>query len=83
MNELLENPDPFLSILLIKQPDFIALLELNALFVKITVHSIRTPGPPAPGGDGYRPVVYVCSPYSGNVEENVQNARRYCRFALV
>ena len=36
----------------------------------------------APGGDGYRPVVYVCSPYSGNVEENVQNARRYCRFAL-
>ena len=36
----------------------------------------------APGGDGYRPVVYVCSPYSGNVEENVQNARHYCRFAL-
>ena len=36
----------------------------------------------APGGDGYRPVVYVSSPYSGNVEENVQNARRYCRFAL-
>lgn len=31
----------------------------------------------APGGDGYRPVVYVCSPYSGNVEENVQNARHY------
>lgn len=30
----------------------------------------------APGGDGFRPVVYVCSPYSGNVEENVQNARR-------
>ena len=30
----------------------------------------------------YKPMVYVCSPYSGNAEENVQNARRYCRFAL-
>jgi anti-repressor protein len=36
----------------------------------------------APGGDGFRPVIYVCSPYSGNIEENVCNARRYCRFAL-
>lgn len=25
----------------------------------------------APGGDGFRPVVYVCCPYSGNIEENV------------
>ncbi len=36
----------------------------------------------APGGDGFRPVIYVCSPYSGNIGENVYNARRYCRFAL-
>lgn len=30
----------------------------------------------------YRPLVYVCSPYSGNVAGNVENARRYCRFAF-
>ncbi len=27
------------------------------------------------------PVVYVASPFSGDVERNVMNARRYCRFA--
>lgn len=30
----------------------------------------------------YRPLVYICSPYSGDVAGNVKNARRYCRFAL-
>ena len=30
----------------------------------------------------FRPVVYICSPYSGDVEGNVANARRYCRFAV-
>lgn len=30
----------------------------------------------------FRPIVYICSPFSGNVEENVENARRYCRFAV-
>ena len=29
----------------------------------------------------FRPVIYVCSPYAGNVEENVQKARAYCRYA--
>ena len=31
---------------------------------------------------GYMPLTYICSPYKGEVEENVQNARRYCAFAL-
>ena len=31
---------------------------------------------------GYRPLVFICSPYAGNVEENVKNAKRYCRFAV-
>jgi len=31
---------------------------------------------------GYMPLVYICSPYAGGVERNVQNARRYCAFAL-
>ncbi len=31
---------------------------------------------------GYMPLVYICSPYRGNVEQNIQNARRYCAFAL-
>ena len=30
----------------------------------------------------FRPVVYICSPYSGDIETNVQNARKYCRFAV-
>lgn len=29
----------------------------------------------------YRPLVYICSPYKGDVEKNVQNARDYCRVA--
>lgn len=31
---------------------------------------------------GYMPLVYICSPYAVDVERNVQNARRYCAFAL-
>ena len=31
---------------------------------------------------GYRPLVYVCSPLSGDVERNTEKARRYCRFAV-
>lgn len=30
----------------------------------------------------FRPVVYICSPLSGNVEQNQERARRYCRFAV-
>ena len=30
-----------------------------------------------------RPMVFVCSPYAGCIKENVQNARRYSRFAYV
>ena len=30
----------------------------------------------------YRPLVYICSPYAGDVKANVLNARRYCRFAV-
>lgn len=28
------------------------------------------------------PLVYICSPYQGNVEQNTQAARRYSQFAL-
>lgn len=30
----------------------------------------------------FRPMVYICSPYAGNIEANVAEARRYCRFAV-
>lgn len=30
----------------------------------------------------FRPIVYICSPYSGDVERNTENARRYSRFAV-
>lgn len=30
----------------------------------------------------FRPIVYICSPYAGDVSKNVENARRYSRFAV-
>ena len=30
----------------------------------------------------FRPVVYICSPLSGDVEGNQEKARVYCRFAV-
>lgn len=30
----------------------------------------------------YLPLVYVCSPYAGDVENNVANAKKYSRFAV-
>lgn len=30
----------------------------------------------------FRPIVYICSPYAGDVDANVENARCYCRFAV-
>ena len=30
----------------------------------------------------FRPIVYICSPYAGDVEKNVEAAQRYCRFAV-
>lgn len=30
----------------------------------------------------FRPLVYICSPYSGDVEENIKKAREHCRFVL-
>lgn len=29
----------------------------------------------------YLPIVYICSPYAGDIVRNVENARRYSRFA--
>ena len=31
---------------------------------------------------GYMPLVYICSPFRGDVEGNMRNARNYCAFAL-
>ena len=30
----------------------------------------------------YRPLVYICSPLSGDVPGNTEKARQFCRFAL-
>jgi len=30
----------------------------------------------------YRPLVYICSPLSGDVEGNTERTRKFCRFAL-
>ncbi len=30
----------------------------------------------------FRPIVYVCSPYAGDVEGNILRARRCCRYAV-
>lgn len=31
---------------------------------------------------GYRPLVYICSPYSGDVERNIFRAKKYSRYAV-
>lgn len=31
---------------------------------------------------GFRPLIYVCSPFSGDVEGNMTRARRYSRYAV-
>ena len=33
-------------------------------------------------GRTFRPLVYICSPYSGDVEAHTASARHYCRFAV-
>ena len=30
----------------------------------------------------YMPVVYICSPFSGDTEKNTENAKRYSRYAV-
>lgn len=30
----------------------------------------------------YRPLIFVCSPFSGEVERNIQKARRFCRYVV-
>ena len=30
----------------------------------------------------FRPIVYICSPFSGNVDSNIAAAQRYSRFAV-
>ena len=30
----------------------------------------------------FRPIVYICSPYAGEIEKNVTAARKYSRFAV-
>lgn len=31
---------------------------------------------------GYKPVVFICSPYAGDVQENVNKTHRFCKFAV-
>lgn len=30
----------------------------------------------------FRPIIYICSPYSGDTKTNIENAKRYSRFAV-
>lgn len=30
----------------------------------------------------YKPLVFICSPYAGNIQRNTERAREYCRFAV-
>lgn len=31
---------------------------------------------------GYRPIVYICSPYAGDTVRNILAAQKYCKFAV-
>ena len=30
----------------------------------------------------HRPIVYICSPYAGDTNQNIENARKYSRYAV-
>ncbi len=30
----------------------------------------------------FKPIVFICSPLAGDMERNLENARRYCRYAV-
>ena len=30
----------------------------------------------------FKPMVFICSPFAGDIEKNLDNARRYCKFAV-
>ena len=36
----------------------------------------------AAGSPAFRPLVYICSPYAGDMEANAAHARHYCRYAV-
>lgn len=33
-------------------------------------------------GTGYRPLVFICSPFAGDIEVNTERTKNYCRFAV-
>ena len=43
---------------------------------------ISTEEKAAKRASNFRPLVYICSPYCGDVEVNTENARKYSRFAV-
>ncbi|MBT9132089.1 MAG: hypothetical protein DDT33_00599 [Firmicutes bacterium] len=30
----------------------------------------------------FKPLVFICSPFAGDVDRNIENARRYCKYAV-
>ena len=34
------------------------------------------------GPHSFRPIVYICSPFTGDIGDNQRRAREYCRFAV-
>ena len=30
----------------------------------------------------FRPVIYVCSPFAGDVQANIEKAKDYCKFVI-
>ena len=33
-------------------------------------------------GTGYRPLVFICSPFAGDIKANTERTKNYCRFAV-
>ena len=42
----------------------------------------KNPKEPIRKSRPYRPLVYICSPYSCDVERNIKRAQEFCRFAV-
>jgi len=51
-------------------------------YVDLTAHEALSSIAKSEKTKEYKPLVYIASPYAGNVKHNVEQAKKYCRFAV-
>ena len=51
-------------------------------YLDLTAHEALTNVVRSEKAKNYKPLVYIASPYAGDIERNTERARQYCRFAV-